>query len=59
MARAMAVVQTGVGPKGEDTNAPTTFLVDGSGQVRWNFRPERFIVRLSPEELLNAIERAR
>ena len=35
---------------------PTTFLVDGSGNVRWLFRPERFLVRLSPAELLAAVD---
>ena len=39
----------------KDTNAPTTFLVDGSGYVRWVYRPDRFIERLSADELLQAI----
>jgi len=56
MARAVQVIQAGVGPNGSDTNAPTTFLVDGAGTVRWFFRPDRFIVRLSPAELLAAID---
>jgi hypothetical protein len=46
-----------VGPGGSDTNAPTTFLVDGSGQVRWFFRPKRYISRLSPAALLKEIDR--
>jgi thioredoxin-dependent peroxiredoxin len=37
-------------------DAPTTILVDGQGVVRWVFRPERFITRLSPEELLRAVD---
>jgi peroxiredoxin len=40
----------------EEPNAPTTILVDGQGVVRWVFRPERFLTRLSPEELLQAID---
>jgi alkyl hydroperoxide reductase subunit AhpC len=56
MAKALAVIQAGVGPEGTDTNAPTTFLVDGSGTVRWLFRPDRYIVRLSPDELLAAVD---
>jgi peroxiredoxin len=56
MARAMQVIHAGAGPNGDDTNAPTTFLVDGSGQVRWFYRPEQFIVRLSADELLKAID---
>jgi alkyl hydroperoxide reductase subunit AhpC len=39
-----------------DANAPTTILVDGQGVVRWVFRPERFLTRLSPEELLRAVD---
>jgi peroxiredoxin len=56
IAKAMDVIHAGGGRDGEDTNAPTTFLVDGSGEVRWLFRPERFIVRLSADELLKAID---
>lgn len=56
MAKAIQVIHAGAGAKGDDTNAPTTFLVDGTGNVRWLFRPERFLVRLSPAELLKAID---
>jgi hypothetical protein len=43
-------------PGGEDTNAPTILLVDGTGAVRWFYRADRFMVRLSPEELLKAVD---
>ena len=56
MAQAMQVIHSGAGPHGEDTNAPTTFLVDGTGRVRWFRRPERFMVRPSPSEVLAAID---
>jgi len=56
IAKSLGVLDPGHGPAGTDTNAPTTFLVDGTGTVRWLFRPERFIVRLSPQELLAAID---
>jgi peroxiredoxin len=56
MAKVLQVLDPGHGPKLTDTNAPTTFLVDGSGTVRWMFRPDVFFVRLSPEELLKAID---
>jgi alkyl hydroperoxide reductase subunit AhpC len=36
--------------------APTTFLVDKNGVVRWVFRPSRVIERLSPTELAAAID---
>jgi alkyl hydroperoxide reductase subunit AhpC len=57
MATAMQVLHPGAGPTGADTNAPTTFLVDDAGVVRWMFRPDRFIVRLSAEELLTAVDK--
>jgi hypothetical protein len=44
-------------PAGSDTAAPTTFLVDGNGSVRWTFRPDRILTRLSPSELLAAIDK--
>ena len=56
MAKAMDVIHPGAAQDGSDTNAPTTFLVDGSGTVRWLFRPDRFLVRLTPNELLKAID---
>jgi peroxiredoxin len=54
LARAVDVIHAGKAPGGADTNAPTTFLVE-SGYVRWLFRPERFITRMSPQELLSAV----
>jgi peroxiredoxin len=56
IAKAMDVVDPGHGHHGEDTNAPTTILVDGSGTVRWVFRPGSFMRRLSPHELVAAID---
>jgi peroxiredoxin len=56
LAKAVEVVHPHMAPDGGDTNAPTTFLVDGAGTVRWTFRPERFIVRLSPDEVLSALD---
>jgi alkyl hydroperoxide reductase subunit AhpC len=56
MAKAMQVIHAGQDPKGGDTNAPTTFLVDGTGTVRWLFRPSHYIERLAPEGLLKAVD---
>jgi peroxiredoxin len=53
---ALDVVHRHSGPGGVDTAAPTTFLVDGAGMVRWMFRPERFLVRLTAAELLAAVD---
>lgn len=54
--KALQVAHPGAGPHGQDTNAPTTILVDGAGTVRWLFRPDRFFERLPPGELLAAID---
>jgi len=56
MAKAFKVIHPGAGQHGDDTNAPTTFLVDSQGKVLWFFRPTHIVQRLSPEKLLEAIE---
>jgi peroxiredoxin len=56
LAKAMQVLHPGMGPHGADTNAPTTFLVDEKGYVRWHYRPGNFFTRLSPEKLLAAVD---
>ena len=56
MAEALDVMHADSNPKGGDTTAPTTFLVDGQGIVRWNYRPDRFLRRLSPAEVLAAVD---
>jgi peroxiredoxin len=43
-------------PHGGDADAPTTFLVDRHGTVRWLYRSPRVIARLSPEDVLGAID---
>jgi peroxiredoxin len=50
-------VHTGAGPHGTDVAAPTTFLIDSTGKLRWVFRPERIFTRLTPEELLAAVDK--
>ena len=44
------------GPNGSAIDAPTTILVDRHGTVRWLFRPNEVITRLSPDEVLQAID---
>ena len=56
MCQTLSVMHPGAGPGGKDTAAPTTILVDGQGTVRWLFRPDRFLERLSPAQLLAAID---
>lgn len=57
-AKAFAVIHPHMAPGGGDTNAPTTFLVDQAGVVRWLYRPDIFFVRLTADELLAAIDKA-
>jgi peroxiredoxin len=35
---------------------PTTFLIDRSGRVRWLFRPDRHLERLSAADVLAAVD---
>ena len=56
IAKSLQVIHPGAGPKGDDTNVPTTFLVDGNGHVRRMLRPVRVVARYSPQELLAAID---
>jgi peroxiredoxin len=56
VAKAMQVIHPGMGHDGGDTNAPTTFLVDGNGTVKWLFRPSSLMTRLSSEDLLMHVD---
>jgi peroxiredoxin len=57
LADSLSVIHPHSGKDGGDTTAPTTLLVDTSGNVRWVFRPDRVLTRLSPSELLAAIDK--
>jgi peroxiredoxin len=57
LADAVAVIHPNSNPSGGDTAAPTTILVDGGGTVRWTFRPDRFLTRLSPSQVMAAIDK--
>jgi|SRR5262245_10479939 len=57
LVEAVAVVHPHSAPDGGDTAAPTTLLVDGGGTVRWTFRPDRVMTRLSPSQVLAAIDK--
>jgi peroxiredoxin len=43
-------------PDGRDIDAPTTILVDRHGQARGVMRPPAVIARLSPDEVLQAVD---
>ena len=51
------VIHAKSAPDGGDSAAPATLLVDRQGKVCWDYRPARFLSRLSPGELLAAIDR--
>jgi peroxiredoxin len=57
LARAAGVIGPQRSPTGGDAAAPTTVLIDRRGVARWVFRPERYLSRLSPQELLAAIDK--
>jgi alkyl hydroperoxide reductase subunit AhpC len=56
LSEALDVIHRGSAPDGGDSAAPTTFLLDGAGNVRWTFRAERFFTRLSPGQVLAAVD---
>jgi peroxiredoxin len=56
LSEALQLIHAKSAPDGGDTSAPTTFIVDGKGLVRWTYRPPTVFSRLTPEELLAAIE---
>lgn len=57
LASAAGMIHENSGPGGSATSAPTTVLVDRSGIVRWLYRPPSAISRLSPDDVLDAIDR--
>lgn len=57
LAETMDVIHPHSAPDGGDTAAPTTILLDEHGVVRWVFRPGRVITRLSPDEVLAALDK--
>ena len=56
LAEAVEVIHRQSAPDGGDTTAPTTLVMDGKGTVRWMFRPDRVFRRLSPDEVLAALD---
>src|SRR5215212_9335712 len=53
---AAGVVHPHAAPDGGDTDVPTTILVDRRGTVRWLYRSPSVIARLSPDDVLRAID---
>jgi peroxiredoxin len=56
LSEAVGLIHPQSAPDGSDTDAPTTILIDRQGTVRWLYRSPEVITRLSPEEVLQAID---
>ncbi|MEX2121252.1 MAG: redoxin domain-containing protein [Pirellulales bacterium] len=56
LAEALDVIHRQSAPNGGHTAAPTTIVVDGGGTVRWTFRPQHFFRRLTPAQVLAALD---
>lgn len=56
LSEAAALVHAHANRDGGDVDAPTTILVDHTGAVRWLYRSPEVIARLSPDEVLQAID---
>jgi peroxiredoxin len=57
LSEAVGLVHVHAAPDGSDADMPTTILLDRTGVVRWIYRTPEVIARLSPDELLEAIDR--
>ena len=57
LSEAAGLIHARAGPDGGDADAPTTILVDRSGTVRWLYRSTSVIARLSPDEVLQQVDR--
>jgi hypothetical protein len=56
LSEAAGLIHTHAGPDGGDIDIPTTILVDKRGTVRWLYRSPSVIARMSPDDLLLAID---
>jgi peroxiredoxin len=56
LSEAAALIHEHAAPDGSDAAAPTTILVDHHGTVRWLYRSSTVIARLSPAEVLQAMD---
>ncbi len=56
LSNAVDLIHRKAAPDGGDADTPTTILVDKHGKVRWLYRPGEVISRLSPDQVLQAID---
>src|SRR3954452_5379314 len=57
LSEAAGLIHPHASPDGRDADVPTTILVDGDGIVRWLYRSPAVIARLTPDQVLQAIDR--
>lgn len=57
LSRAAGLIHKGASPDGRDADAPTTMIVDRTGTIRWIYRSTKFIARLTPNEILDELDR--
>src|SRR3954471_11700992 len=57
LSQAAGLIHRHAAPDGGDADVPTTILVDRKGNVRWLYRSPEVVARLSPDEVLEAIDR--
>ncbi len=57
LTEAAGTLHAQAGPDSSDIDAPTTIVVDRRGTVRWLYRSDRAIARLSPDDVLSAVDR--
>jgi len=57
LSEAAGLIHPHAAPDGQDADVPTTILVDRQGIVRWLYRSPEVVARLSPDEVLRAIDR--
>ena len=57
LSEAAGLIHPHAAPDGQDADVPTTILVDRHGIVRWLYRSPAVVARLSPVDVLQAIDR--
>ena len=58
LSEAAGLIHPHAAPDGGDTDVPTTILVDRDGTVRWLYRSPSVIERLSPDDVIRAVDRS-
>jgi peroxiredoxin len=53
---AVQAIHSKANPNGNDAARPMTILLDGNGTVKWVYKPDSFMVRPSPDDVLVAID---